>query len=791
MSNNRAWLAIYAVLATASVPGLVAAQSTAAAQPSTTASGTSGGLEEITVTARRRSENISNVPVSITALDSNSLTEQTVHTDADLQEAVPGLIVRTTAVSTQQNFSLRGQSIDAFTGSSPAVLGYVNDVQQNTGGPFSYFDIASIQVLKGPQGTLFGRNTTGGAVLYTTEKPSDTFGGYVTERVGNLGLTETLAAVDLPISEKVLLRVAGDIYDRRGYQHDIETAEEFGGVQRRNGRVTLTLKPVDGLESTTVFEYDGSRGNPITNSLYSYYACGSPGLTSSAACLYSPLLDGVVGVPGAWDAYLAAHPGANPLGIPGVLATQQALGPWGVDSPQPNSLYQVAWSTENTTTYNFADDLQFKNIVGMSRSYVDFIADQLGIPYGISEDFNSTTGLEGNKTTIRDISEEAQILGKAIDSQLDYVVGFYYSSNRHTEDDDLTYYDLSPIIPPAPSTFIFISSSRSEAGYGQGTYDLSQLTGVSGLKLTGGVRYTWETDGLAYPTYRYALLSGQPSESKQFSSPSWQVGLDYQITPELLLYITQRGSWRSGGFNGYSPSNPTLAQYDGNEFLPEKTHDVELGTKFRGQLMGMPTLVNLALYNQWITNIQRVIYTFAGANASAFTGNIPAGVVRGMELEASISPISWLTIGMNGAYTDAFYTNNLGVAYGGGELHYGPFGDVSRLSGSLFGQVRLPTPQEWGEMSVRADEYAQSYEYFSNLASTLTPGTKLPGYSILNLRYDWKNIFGTKLTASAFARNTLNRPYYTGGESFGVDFGLNAAAPGEPRTYGGEVTYRF
>ena len=160
MSNNRAWLAVYAALAMAAVPGLVAAQSTATAQSSTSASDTSGGLEEITVTARRRSENISKVPVAITALDANSLTEQTVHTDADLQEAVPGLIVRTTAVSTQQNFSLRGQSIDSFTGSSPAVLGYVNDVEQNAGGPFTYFDIASIQVLKGPQGTLFGRNTT-------------------------------------------------------------------------------------------------------------------------------------------------------------------------------------------------------------------------------------------------------------------------------------------------------------------------------------------------------------------------------------------------------------------------------------------------------------------------------------------------------------------------------------------------------------------------------------------------------------------------------------------------------
>lgn len=94
-------------------------------------------------------------------------------------------------------------------------------------------------------------------------------------------------------------------------------------------------------------------------------------------------------------------------------------------------------------------------------------------------------------------------------------------------------------------------------------------------------------------------------------------------------------------------------------------------------------------------------------------------------------------------------------------------------------------------MSVRADLYAQSSEYFSNLNSTLTPETRLPGYSVLNLRYDWREAFGTGLTVSAFAKNALNRGYYTGGESFGVDFGLNDAAPAEPRTYGAELSYRF
>ena len=225
---------------------------------------------------------------------------------------------------------------------------------------------------------------------------------------------------------------------------------------------------------------------------------------------------------------------------------------------------------------------------------------------------------------------------------------------------------------------------------------------MNGLKATAGLRYTWETDGLSYPVDPHALLSGGAAESKRFSNPSWQVGLEYKIRPELLLYVVQRGSWRSGGFNGYSPSNPTLAQFDGNEFLPEKTHDIEVGAKFRGDVMGAPSVFNIALYNQWITDIQRVIYAFAGANASAFTGNIPAGEVRGLELDGEISPISWLTVGVNGAFTDAFYTNGIGVAYGGGLLHYGPAGDVSRLAGSVFTQVRLPTPGSWGAMSVRA-----------------------------------------------------------------------------------------
>jgi iron complex outermembrane recepter protein len=778
------------------IPALTAAQFGYAQTGSTnsTAAEPANGvsLDEVVVTARRRSESADRVPISITAFDSQQLREHQIHTEADLQSAVPGLSVETSAVSTEFNFSLRGQSVDTFTGSSPAVLVYVNDVEANAGGPSSLFDLSSIQVLKGPQGTLFGRNTTGGAVLYTTTAPDDKLSGYVTERFGNFDLTETIGAINLPVSDRAEFRLAGDVYHRGGYQRDVATAQTFGSVDRQTGRVTALLTPVEGLKNQTVAEFGNAHGHPVINELWSYNKCGTPGLTSTVDCYYSPLLNSITGDPTAWAQYLAAHPGA-PASFAAALALQKQLGPWGVYSPQSNDYWQQYWSITNTTTYDITSEVQFKNIAGVTRSDSTYVADEIGVPYAIQLNNNPAIPGDphGDQTKIRGQSDEMQILGKALNDALDYVTGLYFSYNQHTEHDYLAYFGAEPIIPATGTSYFYVTSSHSEAVYGQGTYDLSSMTGVSGLKLTGGLRYTWETDGVFYPSSPYAALSGQPPESKLFDSPSWQVGLDYQMTPEWLLYIVQRGSWRSGGFNGYAPSKPTTSQFGGNEYLPEKTHDIELGSKFRGDLDGMPSLVTVALFNQWITDIQRIEFSFANGSPAALTANIPAGQVRGVEVSAEISPTSLLKVGVSGAYNDAFFTNGVATAYNGSVLNYGPFGSVSRFTGDVYAQVALPTPSDWGGMSVRSDVYGQTYQYFSNLDSTVIPGTRMPGYGLVNLRADWTKVFGSNLTISAFAKNLANRGYYTGGIPFGFDFGLNSVTPGEPRTYGGELHYEF
>src|ERR1700682_904407 len=129
-------------------------------------------MPSIVVTARRTSERLQDVPVAVTAIAAESLAEQRIESQVDLQFATPGLTVRQTGSSDQLNFAIRGQSIDAFSFACPAVVDYFDEVQVGGGAATSLFDLDSIQVLKGPQGTLFGRNATGGAVLYRAKKPA-------------------------------------------------------------------------------------------------------------------------------------------------------------------------------------------------------------------------------------------------------------------------------------------------------------------------------------------------------------------------------------------------------------------------------------------------------------------------------------------------------------------------------------------------------------------------------------------------------------------------------------------
>ena len=164
-------------------------------------------LEEITVTARRTEERLEDVPVAVSAFNDAAIEERRIITEYDLQVATPGLLSRQGMASNYVSWTLRGQSVGSFSYSPPSVVTYFNEVPVGGLSNTSFYDLESIQVLKGPQGTLFGRNTTGGAVTYSAKKPDDEFGGYVKHVTGNYDNTELEAAMNLPISDAIRLLV--------------------------------------------------------------------------------------------------------------------------------------------------------------------------------------------------------------------------------------------------------------------------------------------------------------------------------------------------------------------------------------------------------------------------------------------------------------------------------------------------------------------------------------------------------------------------------------------------------
>jgi iron complex outermembrane receptor protein len=204
--------------------------------------------------------------------------------------------------------------------------------------------------------------------------------------------------------------------------------------------------------------------------------------------------------------------------------------------------------------------------------------------------------------------------------------------------------------------------------------------------------------------------------------------------------------------------------------------------------------LNLAVYKQWVEDVQRVEFPDpdgpGGLASIAVTANVPEAQVQGIELEASIHATSWLELGLSAAVTDAEFTDGNVVLFGT-NYSYGPVGDTPKRSGVAYAQLHLPTGSNIGAINLRTEMYAQTEQYFSNAAATIAPGTRLPSYELLHARLSWTDIMGTKFAAALFGKNLTNRTYFVGGMTLAAALGHNAAAVGEPRTYGLELSYEF
>lgn len=768
-------------------------------------------IPDIVVTAQRYDESLSKTPVAVSVLTANDLANAQIGSEQDLRESTPGLSVRAGSNSNQLNYALRGQTQDVFSGTRPGVLPYVNEVQiGGPGGSSAFYDLQSIQVLKGPQGTLFGRSATGGAVLFTTAQPTDSFGGYVSASGGNYGAVKLEGALNMPlIGDRLIARVAG-IYDKRdGFQYNLFDDRRVGDRTREGGRLSVTANIGDRLRNNFVFDYLHSdsqsttavlsgfmpftgNGPPFVPLTYLYAGTATQAANTTGQCTLQafaglPPCSGTQGVlpavAGFYSGYFANphHPSG---GVAGELAAQQARGPYVINSDAPNFYEANNRILTNSTTYTLTDHVNFKNTFGYVLLGTQNSFDADGTPYTIS----GTVG-QGVRVRTRQTSEEPQLQGNAFNGRLDFTGGFYFSDESETSIWSQRYFDLA--FGGFSQTNAYTITNRTYAGYGQGTFALND----AGLAMTAGIRYTSESVGivtLPVDSIRQGLGDSAPpgysyDQSATFDLPSWTFGIQDQLDPNLLIYIASRRAYKSGGFNGLVAPKIGDGDTGGNAFEEQRVTDVEAGSKYNGTIGSVPVRAAFDLFYDWTRNDEHTGYALVGVNPAAVTVNVPQATTYGAELEGQIKPLHQLTLGGTANYLRARFGSAL-TGVNGTLQRFDQVPDTPEFSGSLFADIEIPVN---GDVSLllHGDVYYQAHSFISP-QSINSIGTVIPSYTIGNFRIGVQDKrAGWSLTANL--KNAFDRTYYVGGLPLGELTQENLLIPGERRTFTVEARFKF
>jgi len=730
--------AVAAVLASA---GSAHAQTSPDGKPQAeTAQRPDGILEEVMVTARRQSEPLQDVPLSVTAFDDDQLQVLRISDRTALADHTPSLFAISGGYPKELSFfALRGQG-PAF-GSVPGVVNYFAEVPSLIsidGRVGTYYDLENVQVLAGPQGTLFGKNATGGNILFEPKRPANDNQGYVRAEFGNYNDRRIEGAINVPMADgKVLLRVAGDIGQRDGYTKDVGpyfAGRDYDNLDYDSFRVGLTLRPFEGFENYTLARYYKSDTN-------------GPGTVLSAI---NPFLE--LFIPG----------------VGGLVTQQEALGPRKVSYDTDEFSKTEYWQLINQTTYDLSEALTLKNIISYStyRNWYAYDYDATPLPLAGQSSRKFPTNAPNFFT------EEFQVQGSALGDSLRYVAGAYM--DKMTWEDPAGIQTYTTLLGTISGIFDF--DSHSEAIFAQGTYDFGQ----TGLSLTTGLRYTWED------TFTSTAITGLPTAKGSVDSDylSYNVTLDYDVTSNVHAYVTARDAYKSGGVNGPVPEDSPF-----RTFPPEKLTDVEIGLKSQFTTDNAEFRANIAAYRGDYEDIQRTTQENVGGFALNVTRSAAEGRIQGVEFTGTLGTRFGLTLNGSYSYIDSEYTK---VASESAEaiLEGAPFPYTPENKYSVGANYQA----ELG--SVGTLVLSANYAHQSEVSTAQTNQSfymYLPAYGSLTAGVDLTNIAGRPLDVGLFMSNVedVTKPIgvldqYNTGPSFAT-----ALTYTEPRMYGVRIGYRF
>ena len=737
-----------------------------------------GVLEEIVVTARRETENLQKVPIAITAATADDIRERDIRSVTDLQRIVPSLTATGRLGQNEESLTLRGQRATGEfigAGAGPAVVSYFAEVPSATTGPGLYLDLANVQVLKGPQGTLFGRNTTGGAVLYQPRRPEKELSGHAQAIGGDLGRLDVEGVLNVPLIDDVLLiRLAAQRQERDGLAVDVETGTEFNNRNNRSVRLGVQFTPHERVSNYLALQSVQFKENGPATVLF------------------------------------AANPAALPLyGLMGpmLLAQQQrgnrkvALGVRGHESRKTKLLV-------NRTELRLGGGLLLTNLFSYTREQGNRIGDLDGTVLPLVDSLGVTGFGDGANPDHSILTEELQLSGASPDGTVDWRVGGYLERLR-TEGEQTFSQRLGLFLTThqldAPQ------SIDSEAVFGHVNVDLGALSeALQGVSLSAGYRHTRDAGSLGFDLLIYP---GQLLEVDEIPPPkpgdlcftgalypdcfvevdgsdsgrSWNLGLDRALSDNVLVYGSYRRGYKSGGFN------PAVGIVFGTQvaefaFGPEEVDAIEIGWKSDWSFGRVTGRTNVALYRSWYNEVQVLNNVTIGVVATTATQNAAAATVTGIEIEGEIRPLPHLSMTYGYAYTDAGYDEYVtpaGEDLGGLPFLYTP--DHMYHLG-LAWDTALPGAA--GTLTLFA-HYTWQDDMFAGFTNARVPGVTIPSYGITNVRLAWTGMFGTGIELAVFVNNATDREYRIANNAQYESLGYALTQYGEPELIGLSLRVNF
>jgi iron complex outermembrane receptor protein len=741
---------------------------------------------EIVVTARKREERLLDVPIAVTAISAETIGKLQANDLGGIQGTVPNVnLVQGRGSSSNANIFIRGiGQPDALQTFDPAVGIYVDGVYMSRiqGALFNLFDVQRVEVLRGPQGTLYGKNTVGGAVNVVSRKPDTReFHAAGSATYGSFDQILVNGYASVPLIQDVLALSVAGVYDKRdGIVIDPLTGRDYNDRNTQAGRAILRATPGEGMEFILTGDYTRQRTAPSLG----YATANLTGV------LYSPAF-AVIGIPTLKPAYPYgpySHRASTSL-APG---QGQRLDHWGVSFTANIDLSDSVSLTSITAYRDLRPDY-----------YIDFDATELELA-------DAFVGVRQHQ-----FSQELQL--KYDGDQLNGVFGLYYldesiTSHQESYDDYYLFLQATPTIT-VPLTFTrFIDDAqnvKSYAAFGQLTYDFTDQ-----LSLTGGLRYSKEKKTYNRSTYTVlAGAAGAPflfpgslpapyngSNEVEFDAWTPSATLSYKPTPGTMVYASAARGFKSGGFNGRVNGIGDVTQVVNGVttivpyFEPETVWTYEVGAK--GSFLNGAVTIAADVFQSDYTDFQARV---GGGTTGIAGGSFPvvnAGKmrIRGVEVEMTVKPVRAWTIRTSFGYLDADY-----LEFNDGRrapaFSCNPTGNAITceppfappISFALASDYAVPLGDA-GTLTFGADSRFVDKHFLS--VDNRSPGLVEDGYWLLNayVQYD---LPGGNAYLRGGVKNLTESIYKTDGQEFSSVGNIQTAYYGDPRTWSITAGFRF